>query len=100
MNLLERKIAEARAEAVAWDSDRASRVFSATLRVREGRVRRARAFRRALVVGSAGALLLLLVFRSSAAPTTQPSTALTSTDDRPSDARVALMLGDGGYGRD
>lgn len=98
--------------AQVWDGDRAVRVREGALRRHEGRVRRDRALRRALVVaGGAGLLVLALLRAASSAPAESPasasapafsSTGSASTTSAPSTAEALAFraLADAGYARD
>jgi hypothetical protein len=114
---LDQMIANARERSVddVWDLDRAERVRTGTLRLRDGRARRDRALRRGLLVaGGAGLLVLALLRGASSAPaepqlnasvaTATPTVTPTSTPAPAAaptaEAIAARSLSDAGYARD
>ncbi|HEY8075838.1 MAG TPA: hypothetical protein VIF62_17045 [Labilithrix sp.] len=91
---LDRLVAGARSQDVAWDDARASRVLAGALRVKESRARRDRALRRGLVVASGAAFVVMLFIRSASSHEAEVST------DAPPANQLAVRDGDGGYARD
>jgi len=90
----------ARREGIAWTEERSRRVLANTMRVREERVARARALRRALVVVTAPAAIVVVLLRGASAP------AGASTVGEGTSAMIAAhgdsleRSSDGGYVRD
>lgn len=95
MKNLDHLIASARETDPAWSADRSARVLSSALDRRDRRVARNRLARRALVVGSAAAMLGFLFLRGanaspSATNETQPAATIAASE----------TFGDAGYARD
>ena len=95
MKKLDHLITSARDGELDWNAARAARVLSCALDRRERRATRARVMRRALVVGSAAAMIGFVFLRganasSSATNDVQPSATIA----------VAETFGDAGYARD
>ncbi len=92
---LDRLVAGARAQDVAWDDARASRVLGGALRAKESRGRRDRVLRRGLVVASGAAFVVMMLMRSASSHESEAASA-----DAPPAAQLAVRDGDGGYARD
>lgn len=99
MSQLDHLVVAARDAEPGWDESRADRVLSSALSRRERRATRARLMRRALVVGSAAAMLGLVFLRGANASSSASS---ATTNDVESSATVAAAetFGDAGYARD
>jgi len=104
MSNLDHLVSSARASSLDWNEDRSARVLGSALDRRERRVARARIVRRALVVGSAAAMVGLLFLRgASASPSSSSSSSSPSASEiDPSSTAVAAAatFGDAGYARD
>ena len=95
MKHLDHLIDSARDAQPEWSADRSARVLSSAIDRRERRAARNRLARRALVVGSAAAMIGFLFLRGANA---SPS----ATNDTQSAATIAASetFGDAGYARD
>ena len=82
----------------AWDDARASRVLSSAIDRRDRRAARNRVMRRALVVGSAAAMIGLVFLRGANA--SSPSASSSSPEVEPTAIAAAETFGDAGYARD
>lgn len=96
MKKLDHLITSARDGELEWSADRAARVFSSALDRRERRATRARVMRRALVVGSAAAMIGFVFLRGANAS----SGASSSIEAENAPIAAAETFGDAGYARD
>lgn len=104
MKNLDHLVSSAReSDGLDWNDDRAARVLGSALERREQRATRKRTMRRAMVVGSAVAMVGLLFLRgASASPSSSSSSSSSITESEPSTSAVAAAstFGDAGYARD
>lgn len=98
---LEHLALAARDADAAWDDARASRVLSSALDRRERRVARNRIVRRALVVGSAAAVVGMIFLRGASASPNASSSSASNVEVEPAATQLAASsFGDAGYARD
>jgi hypothetical protein len=95
MKKLDHLVTAARDTDVEWNDERSGRVLSSALDRRERRVARNRLARRALVVGSAFAMIGFLFLRGASA-----SSAPSSDSEPSATVAAASTFGDAGYARD
>ena len=99
MKNLDHLVIAAREGEPSWDDARASRVLSSAVALRQRREARSSLVRRAIVVGSAAAVIGLFFLRgASASPSSSSS---TSAEVEPAPAQLAASaFGDAGYAHD
>lgn len=100
MKNLDHLVIAARDVDPSWDDARAERVLSSARDRRERRATRNRVLRRALVVGSAAAMIGLVFLRGANASSSSSSPSPSSSDVEPSALAAAETFGDAGYARD
>ena len=100
MSNLDHLVSSAREASPEWNDDRSARVLTSALDRRDRRIARTRIMRRALVVGSAAAMVGLLFLRgASASPNASASNAEPEATASTAVA-AAATFGDAGYARD
>lgn len=95
---LDHLVTAARETDAPWDDARADRVLSSALDRRERRATRSRLMRRAVVVGSAAAMIGFVFLRGANASSS--SSASVAVDPSATTIAAADTLGDAGYARD
>ena len=101
MKNLDHLVIAARDTDPVWDDARADRVLSSAIDRRERRATRSRLMRRAVVVGSAAAMIGFVFLRgANASSSSSSSSSSASVADPPTTIAAADTLGDAGYARD